>query len=62
MIDKIKVALDAAKVLFSIGARLMDAIRDGDLDRVDEILPPEDRARLHLLEIEERARRDLPTE
>lgn len=59
MIDKIKMAVEAASALFSLGASLMDAIRDGDLERVDEILPPEDRARLHLLALEDRARKDL---
>lgn len=60
MIDKIKIAIEAAKALGSLGVYLMDAIHREDWERVDAILPPEDRARIHLLALEEKARRDLP--
>lgn len=62
MMDKIKIAVDAARALFTIGGAIMEAVRDGDVERVDEILPAEDRARLHLLALEAQARRDLPSE
>lgn len=62
MMGKIKMAIEVAQSLGSLAGYIMDAIRAEDWERVDAILPPEDRARIHLLALEERVRRDLPPE
>jgi hypothetical protein len=59
MMDKIGKAFDALSLLGRIAGHILDAVRRGEPERVDAILPEHDRARLHLLDLEERARRDL---
>lgn len=39
MIDKIKRAIDIALMLGDLAARIMDAAKEGDWERVDKILP-----------------------
>jgi len=59
---KISLAIDTIGLLGRMIMHLLDAIRSGKPERVDEILPAKDRARLHLLDLEARARAELEGE